>query len=117
MLDILHEIQLKNLLSGNLVPDEPTFNLWYLSNSEKNQIKPLDPESYVIGHQFFHLLTSRGLKFSSVIAFHANYVIGVHAKFQCLRSVSMRQHRNWKWFVIFTYQLLIKLKSKVRLGL
>ena len=117
VLDILYQNQLKNLLSGNLIPDEPTFNRWYLSSSAQNQIKPLDPESYVIGHKFFHLLSSRGLKFSSVIAFHANYVIGEHAKFQRLRSVNMRQHRNWKWFVIFTYQVLIKLKSKIGLGL
>lgn len=117
VLDILYQDQLKNLLSGNLIPDEPTFNRWYLSSSARNQIKPLDPESYVIGHKFFHLLSSRGLKFSSVIAFHANYVIGEHAKFQRLRSVNMRQHRNWKWFVIFTYQVLIKLKSKIGLGL
>ena len=117
VLEILYQSQLKNLLSGNLIPDEPTFNRWYLSSSAKNQIKPLDPESYVIGHKFFHLLSSRGLTFSRAIAFHANYVIGEHAKFQRLRTVSMRQHRNWNWVVIFSYQLLIKLKSKVGLGL
>lgn len=117
VLDILYQNQLKNLLSGNLIPDEPTFNRWYLSSSTRNQIKSLDPKSYVIGHKFFHLLSSRGLKFNRAIAFHANYVIGEHAKFQRLRSVSMRQHRNWKWFVLFTNQLLIKLKSKIGLGL
>jgi len=117
VLEILYQSQLKNVLSGNLIPDEPTFNRWYLSSFAKNQIKPLDPEGYVIGHKFFHLLSSRGLTFSSVIAFHANYVIGERAKFQRLRSVSMRQNKNWKWFVIFSYQLLIKLKTKVGLGL
>jgi hypothetical protein len=111
----LYDAQYSQIVKGNLIPDEPTFNKWYMQLDARKIVMSLNSQHYVIGHRFFDLVISRRIKFHEANAFHANYVIGEQAKKRRLRVVSYREKKNLLWIPLYFRELFAKLIEKVRL--
>ena len=107
-------LQLKDLNSGVLTPDEPIFNR-YAKTQKHNGIGLLGRASFVIGNRFFHLCLKRGFRSEQIAAFHANYVVGEKAKYRRLQAISILTSGKFP-YLLFSGELAryLLLKSRLR---
>lgn len=108
-LEVLKEMfqsQCENIISGRVIPDEPTFNLMVKSSDElSHRTRRLSNKTFVVGHRFFFSFFNS--KVDSMIAFHANYVKGEGEKYQRLEAIRRRRRRDFSW-VLFFFKSFVK---------
>ncbi len=110
---VLNELYVRQLsynTNGNLIPDEPTFNIWQKENSGFHEIGVLDRNCFVIGHRFFLIGLS---PINRIIAFHANYVIGEDLKLRRLMTIKFIKENNLLWIILYSYEICIKAFQKL----
>jgi hypothetical protein len=79
----------ESLLKTNpTMPDDKAINDWASKKENHLQYKVLNEKAFVIGHRLPYLLLGiRGFSFDNLIAYHANYTIGIKNKAKLLRIV------------------------------
>ena len=115
ILNELFTAQKQNIQNGNLIPDEPTFNNWYLNSKSSERIISFSNKEVVIGHRFLHLCTNQDLfNYKSFSCFHANYVVGEARKFLLLDTLSKRINGEITWIFGAIIYLIIKVSEKIK---
>jgi len=111
-LEELFTIQKNLIRSGQLTPDEPTFNSLVISDKKfANVVKSLSNQKYVIGHRFFFSFSSKN--FRKIIAYHANYVVGEQRKNDRMRAIILRSQKDSRWLIAYTMQLIRELSYRL----
>jgi hypothetical protein len=83
---IYHE---KLLQDNPIMPDDKALNLWVSKQRNADFLTKLNRHEYVIGHRLSALLLGlQGFRIRKVIAYHANYAIGLSSKSQLLHFAS-----------------------------
>jgi len=109
----LFEQQVTSNSLGKLIPDETMFNRNYFKFMPTDVVRTLNPNSFVIGHKFFHLAHRFHKVNSEMVCFHANYVIGQRRKYFRLRTVELRYRKKKVWVVFYLIVLLDWAKVKI----
>lgn len=109
----LFDLQCTRIISGQVIPDEPTFNLTVRnSNVLSMGTRSLNKETYVVGHRFFFSFFN--FKVASIIAFHANYVKGEKEKYQRLEAIRRRSINDYSWMILYFKSLIGEVKKRIK---
>jgi len=115
ILDELFIAQKLYIQSGNLIPDEPTFNRWYRDQQISEGVKAVSEKEVVIGHRFLSLCVNRSpFNYKSFSCFHANYVVGEARKFLLLNTLSKRINGEMTWIFGLIRYIRIKVSTKFK---
>lgn len=118
ILNELFTAQKQNIQKGNLIPDEPTFNNWYINSESNEGIVSFPEKEVVIGHRFLNLCTNHNsFNYKSFSCFHANYVVGERRKFLLLDTLSKRINGEITWIFGAVIYLIIKISEKIKFWL
>jgi hypothetical protein len=106
-----HEVLLK---TNPTMPDDKALNLWASREENFELFSLLSRKEYVIGHRIIYLLLGLGgYKIGSMVAYHANYVVGITGKAQLLRFASTRKYNLILRFSRAMFLILQKCKKKL----
>ena len=84
--------------NGNLIPDEPILNRWFLdSNQDSTKLSVLDREKFIIGHRYFYFLLERRARRQKAVCFHLNYVVGEDRKNRRAKALLSRKVGSFAW--------------------
>jgi hypothetical protein len=98
LLGDLFSEQLDTNVDGNLIPDEPILNKWFMKiGQDLTQLSPLDQQKYIIGHRYFHFFLKRKALRQEVVCFHLNYVIGEYRKYRRAKALASRMEDGAAW--------------------
>jgi len=103
-----HEIMLR---TNPIMPDDKALNIWASNPVNSKLYSTLDRRKYVIGHRLIYLLLGiGGYGLNKMVAYHANYAVGILDKTQLLRFADTS---SWNLAQRFT-RAAILLGGKVR---
>ena len=118
ILNELFTAQKQNIQKGNLIPDEPTFNNWYISSESNEGIVSFPEKEVVIGHRFLNLCTNyNSFNYKNFSCFHANYVVGEARKFLLLKTLNKRINGDISWIIGMLRYIKIKVSEKIKFWL
>ena len=103
-----HEVMLRK---NPTMPDDKALNIWASNPVNSKLFSTLDRRKYVIGHRLIYLLLGiGGYGLNKMVAYHANYAVGILDKTQLLHYV---ETSSWNLAQRFT-RAAILLGGKVR---
>ena len=104
----------KSLISlGELIPDEPAFNLYINQKSFKSKVTALDKSEYVIGHKTRKILIENNKSLHKIRAYHANYFTGDKQKTIAMKSLLSKKRKTAYWVFGLVAIYGIKLSNKI----
>ena len=104
----------KSLISlGELIPDEPAFNLYINQKSFKSKVTALDKSEYVIGHKTRKILIENNKSLHKIRAYHANYFTGDKQKTIAMKSLLSKKGKTAYWVFGLVAIYGIKLSNKI----
>jgi len=103
-----HEVMLR---TNPIMPDDKALNIWASNPINSKLFSTLDRRKYVIGHRLTYLLLGiGGYGLNKMVAYHANYAVGILDKTRLLRFA---ETSSWNLVQRFT-RAAILLGGKVR---
>ena len=109
----LFTFQKSLILLGELIPDEPAFNLYINQKSFKSQVTALDKSEYVIGHKTRKILIENNKSLHIIRAYHANYFTGDKQKTIAMKSLLSKKRKTTYWVFGLIAIYGIKLSNKI----
>lgn len=110
----IYEFQKIKIESNENFPDDKALNAWLSETKRYGEIMRLSATEFVIGHKFLRLmLNMSNLKVNQLVAFHANYAIGLEKKYIMLKAVSGNLSLLRRLFSIL-YAIYWKIESRVK---
>ena len=113
----LYAFQKSLISSGNLIPDEPTFNLYINQKSFKSKVVALNKSEYVIGHKTRKILKENNKSLHKIQAYHANYFTGDKQKTIAMKSLLSKKRKTAYWVFGLVAIYGIKISNKIILNL
>lgn len=113
----LYAFQKSLILSEELIPDEPAFNLYINQKSFKSKVTALDKSEYVIGHKTRKILKENNKSLHKIQAYHANYFTGDKQKTIAMKSLLSKKRKTAYWVFGLVAIYGIKISNKIVLNL
>lgn len=109
----LFAFQKSLILLGELIPDEPAFNLYINQKSFKSKVTALDKSEYLIGHKTRKILIENNKSLHKIRAYHANYFTGDKQKTIAMKSLLSKKRKTAYWVFGLVAIYGIKLRNKI----